>query len=113
MRTINAGGARGIRVKGFLLALGVTVAIHDASCAVARLDDARPARTVRLLTVGNSFSQNATLYLGDLATAAGHVLIRRQAVIGGGSLEQHWEKARRHEDDPEDPLGVYLTKRSL
>ena len=35
-------------------------------------------KTVRLLTVGNSFSGNATHFLGDLAAAAGHKLVFRR-----------------------------------
>src|SRR3954447_2345411 len=66
-----------------------------------------------VLTVGNSFSRNATRFLGDLATATGHVLIHHLATIGGAALSQHWKKAQRHEDDPEDPLGLHATKRSL
>lgn len=70
-------------------------------------------KTVRLLTVGNSFSQNATHYLDDLVEGAGDVLIHHQAAIGGGTLEQHWEKFERHEADPDDPRGLYTTKKSL
>jgi len=47
-------------------------------------DTARKPKRVRLLTVGNSFSQDATRFLGDLVTAVGHVLIHHQATIGGG-----------------------------
>ncbi|WP_210405619.1 DUF4886 domain-containing protein [Paludisphaera borealis] len=70
-------------------------------------------RTVRLLTVGNSFSGNATHYLSDVVTAAGDVLVHHQAAIPGGTLEQHWEKFQRHEADPNDPRGLYSTKMSL
>jgi hypothetical protein len=70
-------------------------------------------RTVRLLTVGNSFSQNATHYLADVVAAAGDVLVHHQAAIPGGTLEQHWVKFQRHETDPNDPLGLYATKKSL
>ena len=58
---------------------------------------AKPAKTVRLLTVGNSFSQNATRFLGSLASSSGNVLIHHQAVIGGATLAQHWEKAEQYE----------------
>src|SRR3954447_16561669 len=68
------------------------------------------SKTVRLLTVGNSFSQNATRYLGDLAKAKGHTLIHRPLAIGGASMEVHCEKARLHEKDPRDPRGLYGKK---
>jgi hypothetical protein len=67
-------------------------------------------KTVRLLTVGNSFSQNATRYLDSLAKAAGHTLIHRSLAIGGASMEVHWEKAQNHESDPKDPRGLYGSK---
>lgn len=63
------------------------------------------AKTVRLLTVGNSFSQNATRYLPDLAAAGGHVLIHRPIVVGGASLQLHAERATTN--------GVYANGRSL
>lgn len=74
---------------------------------------ARPVKTVRLLTVGNSFSANATKYLGELTKAGGHVLVHHQASIGGGTMAQHWEKQEKHARDPQDPAGRYPTKKSL
>jgi hypothetical protein len=113
---IVVGGHSSCRPRGVLILVAVAVASAFAPSGLAAAgDDAagKASKTVRLLTVGNSFSRNATQYLGDLATAAGHVLIHHQAVIGGGTLEQHWVKARKHEDDPGDPLGLYTSKRSL
>lgn len=75
--------------------------------------NAQPVKTVRLLTVGNSFSQNATRFLGNLTKSSGHVLIHHQAVIGGATMAQHWEKAQAYEQNPEDPRGFYASKRSL
>lgn len=76
-------------------------------------EKAPPGITVRLLTVGNSFSHNATHYLGDLAKAAGDTLILHEANTGGATMEQHWNKAQQFEKDPQDPAGLYNTKRSL
>ena len=64
-------------------------------------------KTVRLLTVGNSFSQNAVSYLKDVAKAQGDELVLHRAVIWGGTLKQHWEKAEIHQRDPVDPSGPY------
>lgn len=75
--------------------------------------DGRQAKVVRLLTVGNSFSQNATRFLGDLAAGAGHALEHRQLVVGGAPLALHWEKASRFEADPGDPEGRYDHGKSL
>src|SRR4051812_41137899 len=59
-----------------------------------------PLKTVRLLTVGNSFSQNATRDLPGLAQAAGCALIIHRADVGGSPLELHWKKAEDFERDP-------------
>lgn len=87
--------------------------VFIALIAAGRADEAKPAKTVRLLTVGNSFSHNATHYLGDIATAAGNRLILREVNIGGSSFEVHWVKVQQHEADPNDPRGLYASKKSL
>ena len=68
---------------------------------------------VRLLSVGNSFSRNATRYLDDLVTAAGHKLTHRSIVVGGASLELHAGKALAYEADIRDPAGSYADGSSL
>ncbi len=73
----------------------------------------RPAsKTVSLLTVGNSFSGNATRYLQDLARSAGHTLVHEKLEVGGAPLQLHWTRAELHEREPENPAGLY-GKRSL
>lgn len=69
--------------------------------------------TVRLLTIGNSFSRNATNHLDDLAAAGGHTLIHRSIVVGGASLELHAGKAQTHEADPQKEAGLYTNGLSL
>jgi hypothetical protein len=82
--------------------------------SVAQADEAKaPKKTVRLLTVGNSFSHNAVHYLGNLAEAADNKLILREAIIGGSTMQQHWDKAQLHEKDPESKEGLYSTGHSL
>lgn len=70
-------------------------------------------KTVKLLTVGNSFSQNATHYLGDIAKAAGDTLVLGTANVGGSPMELHWNKAQLHEKDPADKAGQYTMGRGL
>jgi hypothetical protein len=86
-------------------------------CLLCHLPAAEPpaksAKTVRLLTVGNSFSQNATRHLGNLVTNAGHALIHQPIVVGGASLELHWTRAASHEKDPQGTNGLYSNKQSL
>ncbi len=70
-------------------------------------------QNIRVLTVGNSFSQNATHYLADLAKASGDAVFVREADVGGASLALHWSKVEAFEKDPADPLGRYPTHKSL
>ena len=74
---------------------------------------AKAAKTVRLLTVGNSFSANATRHLEALVKAAGHTLIHQPIVVGGASLELHATKFQAHEKDPQSTNGLYSNKQSL
>jgi len=80
-----------------------------ATATVARGQAVPPPspQTVRLLTVGNSFSQNATRYLEDVVKAQGDALIHHPAPISGGTLQQHCEKAAAHAENPDDPQGLY------
>lgn len=71
------------------------------------------AKTVRLLTIGNSFSRNATNHLGALAEAGGHELIHESIVVSGASLELHSEKALLHAREPQNKDGLYASGRSL
>ncbi len=91
----------------------MVVAVLALTVAAAGAANEAAGRTVRLLTVGNSFSQNATHYLGDLAKAAGDILEIHRADIGGSTMQQHWEKAENHERDPQSTNGLYATRRSL
>ncbi|QDU28162.1 hypothetical protein ETAA8_32620 [Anatilimnocola aggregata] len=70
-------------------------------------------KTVRVMTIGNSFSQDATFYLDELAAADGNELILKTANIGGSPLELHWNKAQLHEKDPADKNGIYTSGRGL
>src|SRR5215471_13619546 len=70
-------------------------------------------KTVRLLTVGNSFSQNATKYLDRIVVADGNTLIHHRCVIGGSGPDQHHAKAAIHEKDPKAKAGLYTSGKSL
>ncbi len=61
--------------------------------------------TVRLLTIGNSFADNALTFLPDLVKASGHSLILGRANLGGCSLERHWRHVSEHEADPDGKAG--------
>lgn len=102
-----------MKMKHWQLVLLAVLVLTAALRADEAAPKASPTKTVRLLTVGNSFSNNATHYLEDLTRAAGHVLVHHRAAIGGGTMAQHWEKAQQHEQDPQDLRGLYTTQRSL
>jgi len=71
------------------------------------------ARTLRLFHVGNSFSNNATRLLPELAKAGGHELIIGRAVTGGCSLERHWNAVEAFLANPDDPKGKIYSGKSL
>lgn len=73
----------------------------------------KQGKTVRLLTVGNSFSQNATKYLDRIVEADGSTLIHHRCVIGGSGPDQHLAKAALYEKDPTDKAGLYTSGKSL
>src|SRR5882672_679257 len=92
------------RAAGALL-LPLLLALGGAAAAAA------PApKAVRLLTIGNSFSGNATHFRGDVAKAGGNVLVHTSMSIGGAAMEVHWTHIQANEKNPEDPAGLYGTK---
>lgn len=71
------------------------------------------ARPLRLFTVGNSFSQNATRFLPQLAQEGGHELVIGKAVKGGCSFLQHWEAVEAWRMNPDDPKAKIYANKSL
>jgi len=71
------------------------------------------ARPLRLFTVGNSFSQNATRFLPQIAQEGGHELIIGKAVKGGCSFQQHWDAVEAWRANPEDPKAKIYGNKSL
>ena len=45
---------------------------------------------MKILAIGNSFSEDSTRYLQQIAASAGEELFVRNLYIGGCSLNQHW-----------------------
>ncbi|MDD4102917.1 MAG: DUF4886 domain-containing protein [Kiritimatiellae bacterium] len=64
-----------------------------------------PAKTVRVLTIGNSFSRDAVQFLREVTAAAGHKIIVGQAMIGGCDFERHMRHVNAFEANREDPEG--------
>jgi hypothetical protein len=59
-----------------------------------------PKRTVRVLTIGNSFAQNACKYLKEIAADGGVELVIGTANLGGCTLERHASLAKQSASDP-------------
>lgn len=55
--------------------------------------------TIKILAIGNSFSEDGVEYLDEIANAAGIPIIIGNLSIGGCSLQKHWENiaADRHQ----------------
>ena len=69
--------------------------------------------TLHLFLIGNSFSQNASRYLPQLAKEGGHNLVIGRAEIGGCPLQKHWELAELADKNPDDPKGKPYNGKSL
>lgn len=67
-------------------------------CAVTGGHAEDVPKTLRLLTVGNSFAYNATKFLPDLAKASGNKIEIHAANFRGASLELHWKTAQLAEN---------------
>ena len=59
-----------------------------------------PTRTVRVLTIGNSFAGNACQFLKEIAADGGVELLIGTANLGGCTLERHASLARQSASDP-------------
>ncbi|WAC21154.1 DUF4886 domain-containing protein [Luteolibacter sp. SL250] len=64
-----------------------------------------PKAQVKLLTIGNSFANDATAYLPAMAKAAGKDLLLFRANLGGCTFERHARHMKAFELDPADPQG--------
>lgn len=63
-------------------------------------------RTVRLLTVGNSFADNALTYLPEIVKASGNKLVYAKANLGGCTMKRHWDHVEKYEADHSDKAGA-------
>lgn len=70
-----------IKLKIFALTLFLSLQLNAQSTS----------RTLRVLLIGNSFSQNATKYLPQMAQESSIKLIFGRAEMGGCSLKRHWD----------------------
>lgn len=69
------------------------------------------ADTLKVLMIGNSFSQNASRYLPQLAKETGIKLVLGRAEMGGCSLQRHWDSVEVNNADVN--RGKAYNKKSL
>ena len=62
-------------------------------------------KTVRVLTIGSSFADDALTWLPRIVAAADHQLIVGKANRGGCSLERHWNHVAANEQNPQSSEG--------
>ncbi len=79
----------------------LVVFVHLLVPAIA----AEARKSVKLLTIGNSFANDATFYLPEIAQAAGKDLLIFKANPGGCSLQRHAGAMQAYELNPQDPKG--------
>ncbi|HSI85599.1 MAG: DUF4886 domain-containing protein [Candidatus Methylacidiphilales bacterium] len=65
----------------------------------------QPIQKLRLLTIGNSFADNALAFLPAIVKAAGKELVLFRANLGGHSLEKHVNYLEAYEKNHDDPFG--------
>ena len=75
----------------------VIVTVLALFCLVCGVMNAQTDNVVRILSIGNSFSQDAVeQYLHELAEADGQEVIIGNMYIGGCSLKKHLNNAREN-----------------
>ena len=85
----------------FVLPVVLVIAVWLSGAEATKAQEGEKPRTVRLLTIGNSFANNALTYLPQITDAAGHKLIVGRANLGGCSLDRHWKHVVIHEKNPD------------
>jgi len=90
--------------KNAVLCFSILITLLTVSTSFAQL---------RLFLIGNSFSQNATTYLPQLAQEGHKHLLIGRAELGGCSLQRHWEIAMAAEADPSAEAGRPYDGKSL
>ncbi|CCV65078.1 hypothetical protein BN85300570 [Paracholeplasma brassicae] len=86
--TANQKGEYMVRIKGKDMS-------SSAYIQVEVTDPASYKERLRILAIGNSFSEDATTYLGEIASNLGvEEVIIGNLYIGGASLETHWNSIK-------------------
>ncbi len=76
----------------------ITANINGKKTEISKITVTDPAsRTIKILSIGNSFSQDTAYYLSDIAKSAGINVIVGNLYSSGCSLERHWTNALNNE----------------
>lgn len=90
----NATGFKLCMIEDSFKGLNITDRLSEVERTMAIVEPATNTdRVFKILTVGNSFSDDSDAYLYDIAKSAGIELIVGQVYVGGQSLEGHWKSA--------------------
>ncbi len=100
-----------LQIKRFSTSLLALVLLFLSNAIFAQNSDAN--KKLRLFIIGNSFSQNATAYLPDIAKEANVSLSIGRAELGGCTLERHWKHAEKAEANSDDKEGKPYKGKSL
>lgn len=102
---IVRGRIRSRSLQGVLFYLACALLMGSLACLEAGQAPSPQRDEVKVLTIGNSFSNNAVSYLPAMAKAEGKTLVLFQAAIGGASFSRHVQHLKAYEADPESEEG--------
>lgn len=76
----------------------ISTSIGGKKTAICEINVVDPlAKTIKILSIGNSFSQDTVFYLYDIAKSAGVDIIVGNMYNSGCSLERHWNYAQNND----------------
>ena len=96
-------------LKSLIVLVLTLIACGSAMCAATGVQS---RKKIRLLTVGNSFSGNATRYIVQIAAAAGHEIVLGRADLPGCPMDRHWNNVEAAEADPTSATGKAYTMKA-
>ena len=90
-----------------MIRLSITSLLFIASVVVigSPVGLSAEGKTIRILTIGNSFTENGTEFLNAIVKRTGHQIIHKRLHIGGSPLSLHYERALQ----PVDPVKGFGT----
>lgn len=95
-----------------LLTLALGFILTSGSLSAQAAEEGQPAaekKTVKILTIGNSFSDSLRRYFSAVVESADCKLVVGYLNIGGCSLERHWNNVAKEIADPKTPAHFKCT----